>query len=139
MHDDGRVIAFHDARDVVIATARRDVIARIHDLTPGEDYVVGAKGRAILPFHAAAKMVGEAQSVGTDASIAQRRHVGRQLRHPRIVVVDAVKPGAPQKCQVNFGLLVAHERIEVIRLVDGRNAEDTSLSPGITAGAKVVE
>ena len=63
VHDDGLRIDPIDAGDDVVPDAADDRVARIEHLLPGVDYVVGAKGRAVLPPDVAAQMVGDPQPV----------------------------------------------------------------------------
>src|SRR5579872_2233747 len=79
-------------------------------------------------------MIRDRTPVFADVTVCKGGHDGCELRYEFVAVVPAKEIARPEHRQVDFDLLVADERVEVVGLGDLRHAQYAVMRPGIAVG-----
>ena len=124
-----------DRAHVVVAVARLNVVVGIHHEPPRERDVARVERRAVLPLHAAAQMIRDRQAVLRDAAVLERRHHRRELGHELVPIAVVEEVARPEHRDVGVDLKRAEQRVERVRIVDARDAQDAGAGPGVASAA----
>ncbi len=133
MHDDRVVVGRCHRSDLVVAAARHDVVARVHDRLPGEFYVATRKGRAILPFHSVPQVVRDRQPVFADSSVLKGGHERGKVGNLVMILIVRDQQIEDEPVGETLDRVLRENRIELRRIDVDRDAQAAG-RPGVAAG-----
>ncbi len=133
VHDDRVVVRRVHRGDLVVAAARHDIVARVHDRLPRKLDVATSERRAVVPLDAAPKVIRDRQAVFADAAVVERWNRCGEIRDLAVVLIQRDEQIEHQAIGEGLDGILREDGVE-LRRVDLKRYAQALRCDGATAG-----